>query len=163
MVRIKSYSTADRCALVTLGLVAFASLFVAVLHESKSPQSGVVAWAFALLFLVPSGVYCFTLATACVLVSGENLQKEYFGICFTAVRIDAIVSAHVAAWGMRYIGRGPYLLLRITDRHGRSIGFSAPREKAGGVFDSIVASVKARKPNQSPDPTPGLRPGVGHL
>jgi len=159
MVRIKSYPTEDRLAWTILGLVAFAVLFVAIQHEFKRPDSGIVGLISVLLLLVPSGVYCFALASATVLVSGESVQKEYFGICVVSVRISAIVSAQVAAWGLRNIDRGPYLRLSITDTHGRKADFSAPREQAREVFDSIVESIRTKKPNQSPEPMPLKRHG----
>ncbi|HUR59670.1 MAG TPA: hypothetical protein VM029_18265 [Opitutaceae bacterium] len=126
-----------------------ASLLTAILHEAKALQSGVLAWTFGSLFLVSASVYFFALATASVFVSASTLERRYFGLRFGTVRIDSIVAASITVWGMRRRGRGPYLLLRVTETSGRTIGFTAPAATAEPIFTSIVATVNAKKTRTS--------------
>jgi len=148
MVRIKSYPIYDRLTWAILGISALSVLFVAIRHEMTVQHSGVFSWVCATMFHVSSAIYCFALATATVQVTPENVRKEYFGVCITSVPINGIVSAEVSAWGMRRTDSGPYLRLSVIDHDGRSFDFSAPKEKAEDLFRSIVASVRAKEPNQ---------------
>ena len=115
-----------------------------------SPSWKLLAPLLLLLSFVPvaAGVARLWMVGAGAEVTPENVRKEYFGVCITSVLINGIVSAEVSAWGMRRTDSGPYLRLSVIDHDGRSFDFSAPKEKAEDLFRSIVASVRAKEPNQ---------------